>query len=69
MYNALTRAEKHAFGAILRTELNLAAVQGMEVFTKNVRVPQTIAWVDSELWASLVDVLRTEAVALFFIRV
>lgn len=69
MYNALTRAEKQAFGAILRTELNLAAVQGMEFFTKNVRVPQTIAWVDSELWASLVDVLRTEAVALFFIRV
>jgi hypothetical protein len=41
----------------------------MGVPTESVCVPQNIAWVDSELWASLVDVLRTVAVALLVIGV
>ncbi|MBD0364347.1 MAG: hypothetical protein ICV55_16545 [Coleofasciculus sp. C3-bin4] len=37
-------------------------VQQMRSLTEVDCVPQNIAWVESELWASLVDVLRTAAV-------
>ncbi len=50
-----------------RIQLGNGSVSG--AYAENFCVPKTITWVDSELWASLVDVLRTVAVALLFIGV
>jgi hypothetical protein len=60
-------------GSHIRCHLKNCALQKQQFdrwnYSPKKFVCPNIAWVDSELWASLVDVLRTEAVALFFIRV
>ncbi|MDP8963371.1 MAG: hypothetical protein M3O33_05160 [Cyanobacteriota bacterium] len=44
----------------------MAVVQRMQSLTAGVYLPQNIARVKSELWTSLVDVLRTVTVWLLF---